>query len=62
MLSNTLIAFANAAVGSYYILYAYSFIGLTPLEWAPIASLQSLVTVLKIPGEWLATSSEKERS
>lgn len=54
MLSYTLVAFANASVGPYYILYASSVIGLTPLQWAPIASIQSLSIILKIPGGWLS--------
>ncbi|MDH5448257.1 MAG: MFS transporter [Candidatus Bathyarchaeota archaeon] len=54
MLSYALIAFANAAVGPYYILYASSIIGLTPLQWAPIACIQSLSITLKIPGGWLS--------
>ena len=49
--SYALVAFANGAVASYYLLYASEVIGLTPLQWAPIASSQFLVTFLKIPGE-----------
>jgi len=48
--SYALVAFANGAVASYYLLYASKVIGLTPLQWAPIASTQFLVTLLKIPG------------
>jgi DHA1 family multidrug resistance protein-like MFS transporter len=48
--SYALVAFANGAVASYYILYASEVIGLTPFQWAPIASIQFLVTLLKIPG------------
>ncbi len=62
MLSNALVAFANGAVGSYYILYAHSVIGLTPLEWAPIASLQSLVIVLKILGGWFSDKFGKRKT
>jgi len=54
MLSDAVIAFANGAVGPYYILYASSVIGLTPMEWAPIVSLQYLGVALKIPGAWLS--------
>lgn len=54
LLSHALITFANAAVGPYYILYAVGIIGLTPLQWAPIASIQSLSVLLKIPGGWLS--------
>jgi len=61
MLSYALIAFANGAVGQYYILYASSVIGLTPMEWAPIASLQLLGTALKIPGGWLSDKFGKRK-
>jgi len=61
MLSYALVAFANGAVGLYYILYASSVIGLTPMEWAPIASLQFLGTVLKIPGGWLSDRFGKRK-
>jgi MFS family permease len=61
MLSYALIAFANGAVGRYYILYASSVIGLTPMEWAPIASLQSLGIVLKIPGGLLSDRFGKRK-
>lgn len=61
MLSYVLVAFANGAVGSYYILYASEIIGLTPLEWAPIASFQSLTVALKIPGGWLSDRFGKKR-
>jgi len=61
MLSNALIAFANGAVGPYYILYASSVIGLTTMEWAPIASLQSLGIALKIPGGWLSDKFGKRK-
>ena len=50
MLSYALVGFANGAVASYYLLYASEVIGLTPLQWAPIASTQFLATLLKIPG------------
>ena len=61
MLSYGFVAFANGAVGQYYILYASSVVGLTPLEWAPIASLQSLVIILKIPGGWLSDKLGKRK-
>jgi len=61
VISYALIAFANGAVGSYYILYASSVIGLTPIEWAPIASLQLLGTALKIPGGWLSDKFGKRK-
>jgi len=61
MLSCALVAFANGAVGSYYVLYASSVIGLTPMEWATIASLQLFGTVLKIPGGWLSDKFGKRK-
>ena len=61
MLSYSLIAFANGVVGPYYILYASSVIGLTPMEWAPIASLQSVGIALKIPGGWLSDRFGKRK-
>jgi MFS family permease len=61
MLSNVLIAFANGAVGPYYILYASSVIGLKPMGWAIIVSLQYLGSALKIPGAWLSDKFGKRR-
>jgi len=61
MLSDALIAFANGAVGPYYILYASSVIGLTLMEWAPIVSLQYLGVALKIPGAWLSDKFGKRK-
>jgi MFS family permease len=61
MLSNVLIAFANGAVGQYYILYASSVIGLTTMEWATIVSLQYLGSALKIPGAWLSDKVGKRK-
>jgi len=61
MLSYALVAFANGVVGPYYILYASSIIGLTPIEWAPIASLQSLGVALKIPGAWFSDKFGKKK-
>jgi len=61
MLSYALVAFANGVVGPYYILYASSIIGLTPIEWAPIASLQSLGVALKIPGGWFSDKFGKRK-
>ena len=61
MLSHALVAFANGAVGSYYILYASAVIGLSPMEWAPVASLQLLGTALKIPGGWLSDKFGKRK-
>jgi MFS family permease len=61
VLSSALIAFANGAVGQYYILYASSVIGLTLIEWGIIASLQLVGTVLKIPGGWLSAKFGKRK-
>jgi len=61
MLSYALVAFANGVVGPYYILYASSFIGLTPMEWAPIAGLQALGVALKIPGGWFSDKFGKRK-
>ena len=61
VLSSALIAFANGAVGQYYVLYASSVIGLTLMEWGIIASLQLLGTVLKIPGGWLSGKFGKRK-
>ena len=59
--SYALVAFANGAVASYYILYASKVIGLTLLQWAPIASIQFLVTLLKIPGAWVSDNVGKRK-
>lgn len=61
MFSDAFIAFANGAVGPYYILYASSVIGLTPIEWGIIASLQFLGTALKIPGGWFSDRFGKRK-
>ncbi len=62
MVSFALVMFANGAVGQYYIIYANRVIGLTPLEWGIIASLQLLlVSVLKIPGGWLSDRFGKKK-
>jgi MFS family permease len=61
MFSCALVAFANGAVGSYYVLYASNVIGLKPMEWATIASLQLFGTVLKIPGGWLSDKFGKRK-
>jgi MFS family permease len=59
--SYALVAFANGAVASYYLLYASEVIGLTPLQWAPIASIQFLVTFLKIPGARVSDNIGKRK-
>jgi len=61
MLSYALISFANGAVGPYYILYASSVIGLKPMEWALIVSLQSLGVALQVPGGWLSDKFGKRK-
>jgi len=62
MLSYALIAFANGAVGQYYILYAYDLIGLTELGWGIIVTLQLLLAnVLRIPGGWLSDKFGKRK-
>jgi len=62
MVSYALVIFANGAVGQYYIIYANRVIGLTPLEWGIIASLQFLlVSVLKIPGGWFSDRFGKRK-
>jgi len=62
MVSYALVIFVNGAVGQYYIIYANRVIGLTPLEWGIIASLQFLlVSVLKIPGGWFSDRFGKRK-
>jgi len=62
MVSYALVMFANGAVGQYYIIYANRVIGLTPLEWGIIASLQFLLlSVLKIPGGWFSDRFGKRK-
>ena len=62
MLSYALIILANGAVGQYYILYVYRVIGLTPLEWGAIVSMQLLLAnILKIPGGWLSDRFGKKK-
>jgi MFS family permease len=57
-----LIAFANAAVGNYYIIYATEVIGLPALEWSLILSFQILSALaLKIPGAWIADRFGKKK-
>ena len=59
--SYALVAFANGAVASYYLLYAIQVIGLTPLQWAPIVSAQFLITLIKIPGARLSDNIGKRK-
>jgi len=63
MVSYALVAFANGAVGYYYIIYAKRVIGLTLFEWGTIVSLQFLlVNVLKIPGAWFSDRFGKRKA
>lgn len=62
MASYCLIAFANATVGNYYIIYATEEIGLPALQWSLILSLQIIsALLLKIPGAWLADKFGKKK-
>jgi MFS family permease len=62
MASYCLIAFANATVGNYYIIYATEVIRLPALEWSLILSLQMLsAIILKIPGAWIADKTGKKK-
>jgi MFS family permease len=62
MIAYALVAFANGAVGGYYLIYANLVIGITPLEWGVITSLQFLLTsVLKIPGGWFSDRFGKRK-
>jgi len=62
LFSYGLVAFANALVGSYYILYATNVIGLGELQWGIIVSLQiAMVTLLKIPGGWASDRFGKKK-
>lgn len=62
LFSYGLVAFANALVGSYYILYATDVIGLGEFQWGIIVSLQiAMVTLLKIPGGWASDRFGKKR-
>ena len=56
-----LIAFANALVGNYYILYAKQVIGIDAPSYGIIVSLQTLfVILLKIPGGWASDKYGKK--
>jgi len=62
MVAFCLIAFANAAVGNYYIIYATEVIGLPVFEWSLILSFQILSAIaLKIPGAWIADKFGKKK-
>ena len=62
MAAYCLIAFANATVGNYYIIYATEVIGLPAFQWSLILSLQFLsAIILKIPGAWIADKFGKKK-
>ena len=62
LFSYGLIAFANALVSSYYILYATQVIGLDAPHYGIIVSLQILLTILlKIPGGWASDRFGKKK-
>lgn len=57
-----LIAFANALVGNYYILYAKQVIGIDEFNYGIIVSLQIFfITLLKIPGGWASDRYGKKK-
>jgi len=57
-----LVAFANGAVGQFYVLYAYSVIRLSIFEWVWVVSAQLLLaSTLKIPGGWLSDRVGKKK-
>jgi len=57
-----LIAFANALVSNYYVLYATKVIGLDALDYSIIVSLQILfILLLKIPGGWASDRYGKKK-
>jgi MFS family permease len=57
-----LVAFANALIGSYYILYATQVVGLDIWHYGIIVSLQFLLIILlKIPGGWVADKFGKKK-
>jgi MFS family permease len=62
LVSYGLVAFANGLVGQFFILYAIRIIGLKPLDWGIIVSLQFLVaTFLRIPGGWASDRFGKKK-
>jgi MFS family permease len=63
MISYALVAFANGAVGRFYILYASSVVGLTAFDWGAVVSLQLLAaSVIKIPGGWFSDKFGKKKA
>lgn len=62
LLAYALVAFANGAVGQFFVLYAYEIIKLGMVEWALIVSAQSFsACVLKIPGGWFSDKFGKRK-
>jgi MFS family permease len=62
LLAYGLVAFANALISSYYILYATQVIGIGALQYGIIVSLQILfITLLKIPGGWASDKYGKKK-
>lgn len=62
LIAYSLVMFANAAVGQYYIIYAIDTIQLSAFEWSLIVSLQFLVaSILRIPGGMAADKFGKRK-
>ncbi len=58
-----LVAFANGAVGQYYIFYALSVVGITAFDWGTIVTFQLLLAcILRIPGGWLSDRFGKKNA
>jgi MFS family permease len=62
MIAYSLVMFANAAVGRYYIIYATDVIQLSAFQWSMIVSLQFLLaSLLRIPGGLAADKFGKRK-
>jgi MFS family permease len=62
MVAYSLVMFANAAVGQYYIFYATDIIQLSAFQWSIIVSLQFLLaSLLRIPGGMAADKFGKRK-
>ena len=58
-----LVAFANGAVGQYYIFYALNVVGITAFDWGTVVSLQLLLAcILRIPGGWFSDKFGKKNA
>ena len=58
-----LVAFANGAVGQYYIFYALNVVGITAFDWGTVVSLQLLLAcILRIPGGWFSDKFGKKKA